>query len=50
MPRDNVCFDCGAMYHDDEMCEAFLCLYCAEGLLSGNPLQSGEMPEEEDAD
>ena len=44
MPRDNICFDCGGAYHDDEMCEEFLCLYCAEGIQSGSPLQGPTMP------
>jgi hypothetical protein len=44
MPRDNVCLDCGRLYQDDEMCEEFLCLYCAEGIQSGSPLQSSGDP------
>ena len=35
MPRDNWCSECGGMFHDDEMDEGGVCIYCTTGTDSG---------------
>lgn len=42
MPRDNLCSQCGGMFHDDEIDEPLgVCVYCALGIDSGQEAQDG---------
>ena len=35
MPRDNWCSQCDGMFHDDEIGERGVCIYCDTGTESG---------------
>ncbi len=35
MPRDHRCSECGGMFHEDEMDDYGVCVYCTSGADSG---------------
>lgn len=43
MPRDCLCSNCGGAFHEDEMEDGMMCIYCSMGIESG--LNRDQSPE-----